>query len=157
MRNQLMFFGAAGLEQPRCELLWWELAISKLGWYSSLRYWDPRGLGYLVKPSCEQCCTKCQDRMKQNKQSRPRNPKKGDGLAFQVRGPWVFWPACGAGLERPWQFFVFSQDGQVPTWVIPGSVARGECDEHSVLGKGLEFASHVGLFQSNLAVVGGCI
>lgn len=91
----IMFFGAAGLEQPRCELPWWELAISKLGWYSSLRCWDPRGLGYPVKPSCVQCCTKCQDRMKQNKQSRPRNPKKGDGLAFQVRRPWVFGQIVG--------------------------------------------------------------
>uniref|UniRef100_A0A4X1T1B1 Microtubule-associated protein RP/EB family member 1 n=1 Tax=Sus scrofa TaxID=9823 RepID=A0A4X1T1B1_PIG len=55
------------------------LAISKAAG-ALLRCSDPWGLGCPTKPSRVQCYPKCQHRMKQNKQPRPRNPKRGDGL-----------------------------------------------------------------------------
>lgn len=37
--------------------------------------------------------------MKQNKQPWPQNPKRRDGLTFQVRGPWASLPTCGVRFE----------------------------------------------------------
>lgn len=77
--------------------------------------------------------------MKQNK--RPQNPKRGDELVLQMRGPWVSWPTCGQAsgetlLGLPGQFSVFSQDGgQVWIAVIPGLGPNGECNENSDLGE----------------------
>lgn len=68
----------------------------------SLRTPDPRDGCHTIKPSCIQHCTKCQDRMKQNKQLPPQTLKRRGRQALQVRGSGVSQPACGAdggGLE----------------------------------------------------------
>lgn len=128
---------------------------------TSLRCWGPRGLCCPIKPPCIQCCTEYQHRMRQNKQPRPRNPKGAGGLPLQVRGSWVG-PVCldslpMAGWGRALEGQLFVQDGgSVCICMMPGTMARGGCEEHSDFGFGVRpCVGHVlALFEAVFSCLG---
>lgn len=87
--------------------------------------------------------------MKQNKQFPPKNLKRRNQQALQVRGSRVSRPACGAddrGLEGAVVICHFSQNGLGLNLSDQGCVATGEYEDIATkLGAGILCRSFVGL------------